>query len=115
MIKGLHGMFYTPKAEEARQFLAEKLGFDHVDAGNGWLVFDVPDAEFGVHPIDDNREPTSGLSFWCDDIEQTVADLEDEGVGFVGPVEDKGWGLVTRFELPGGLEVQLYEPRYEQP
>ena len=115
MIQGMHGLFYTSKPEEARQFIAEKLGFDHVDAGDGWLIFDVPDAEVGVHPVGEDAEPHHGISFWCDDIESTVAELKERGVEFTSPVEDRGWGLVTFFEIPGGVKVKLYEPQHDQP
>ena len=117
MIKGMHGLFYTPKAEEARAFFRDKLGFDFVDAGEGWLIFDVPTAEFGVHPAgeDDPNSTDHKISFWCDDIEDTVSDLKDKGVEFVQDVEKLGYGLVTYFEAPGGLKVQLYEPRHTQP
>jgi hypothetical protein len=27
-------------------------------------------------------------------------------------VTDQGYGLVTQFQMPGVLTVQLYEPRY---
>ena len=30
---------------------------------------------------------------------------------FTGPVEDRGYGLVTFFRVPGGFDVQLYQPR----
>jgi hypothetical protein len=33
-------------------------------------------------------------------------------VEFTGPVVDRGYGLVTHFKMPGGVEVQLYQPRY---
>lgn len=60
-------------------------------------------------------EPASGtwdVSFYCDDIAFSVAALQERGVEFVGEVEDQGFGLVTRFRVPGGFTVQLYEPRY---
>jgi len=112
MIKGIHGLFYTPEAEEARAFIRDKLGFEHVDAGDGWLIFGVPKAEFGVHPSETTRHE---LSFWCDDIEETVRSLEAKGVRFKTPIRDDGYGLVTTLEIPGGLEVMLYEPRHPQP
>ncbi len=31
---------------------------------------------------------------------------------FVHDVEDRGYGLVTHFKMPGNVEVQLYQPRY---
>ena len=112
MIKGMHGLFYTPAAEEARAFIRDKLGLDHVDSGDGWLIFRVPQAEFGVHPGDDVQHE---ISFWCDDIEGTVRSLEAKGVAFTKPITDQGFGLVTTFELPGGVEVLLYQPRHPQP
>ncbi|MBY0227718.1 MAG: VOC family protein, partial [Gemmataceae bacterium] len=54
------------------------------------------------------------MSFYCNDIERTVAELAARGVEFTGPVADHGYGLVTHFRVPGGFEVQLYEPRYEK-
>jgi len=112
MIKGMHGLFYTPKAEEARAFIKEKLGLPNVDAGDGWLIFDVPDAEFGVHPSDSTHHE---ISFWCDDIETTMSELTAKGVAFTSPVKDQGFGLTTTFQLPGGVEVMLYQPKHPQP
>ena len=112
MIQGMHGIFFTPEAEEARNFVEENLGLPHSDAGDGWLIFGVPKAEFAFHPADD---ASHYLSFWCDDIEETMSELRAKGVAFTSPVEDQGFGLVTTFELPGGLEVMLYEPKHAQP
>ena len=117
MIKGLHAMFYSAKADELRAFIRDKLGFPHTDVGDGWLIFDVPQAELGCHPTDASDGPPSGthdISFYCDDIHTTVAELKSRGVEFVGEVEDHGYGLVTHFKMPGDLEVQLYQPRYSK-
>ena len=43
VIKGMHGLFYTPSAEEVHAFVREKLGFVHSDVGDGWLIFDMPE------------------------------------------------------------------------
>ena len=37
MIKGVHAMFYSPKADEVRAFIRDKLGFSYTDTGGGWL------------------------------------------------------------------------------
>ena len=113
MIKGIHGLFYSPQAEAARAFIRDKLKLDYVDDGGGWLIFGVPaGGEFGVHPA---NTPSHQLSFWCDDIDGTVAELENNGVVFNRPVAEEAWGRVTTFDLPGGVEVQLYEPKHAQP
>lgn len=110
-------MFYTSDPEGLRAFLRDKLGFPATDIGNGWLIFDLPEADMGCHPADDSAKDgkasgTHDISFYCDDITKTVAELTDRGVEFVDGVEDQGFGLVTHFKMPGDVVVQLYEPRY---
>jgi catechol 2,3-dioxygenase-like lactoylglutathione lyase family enzyme len=118
MIRGVHTMFYTSKPEELRAFLRDKLGFPHTDVGDGWLIFDVPEADMGCHPADAVHGAPSGrqdISFYCDDIHATVAELSARGVEFTREVKDEGFGWVTYFRVPGGFEVQLYQPRYAKP
>jgi catechol 2,3-dioxygenase-like lactoylglutathione lyase family enzyme len=115
MIRGVHTMFYTSEPEALRAFLRDKLGFPGTDVGDGWLIFQMPEADMGCHPADDAEGAPSGtpsISFYCDDIEKTVAELKARGVEFTGPVEDHGYGLVTHFKVPGGFAIQLYQPKY---
>ena len=114
MIRGVHTMFYSSQAVELREFLRDKLGFSATDIGEGWLLFDVPKADMGVHPTD-GPDPASGtkdISFFCDDIKTTVKELTAKGVEFTTEIEDYGYGLVTFFKVPGDFVVQLYEPKY---
>ena len=102
MIKGVHTMFYSSEPEAFRAFLRDKLGFSYTDVGEGWLIFDLPEADMGVHPADDTGEHgqpsgTHNISFYCDDIETTVSELRDRGVEFIGGVEDLGFGLGSFF------------------
>ncbi len=116
MIRGLHAMFYSSQAREMRAFLRDKLGLRGNDVGDGWLIFDAPEADLGVHPTDDSS-PASGtadISFYCDDIAATVRELEARGVEFTKGIEDHGYGLVTYINVPGGFEVQLYQPKYSK-
>jgi hypothetical protein len=115
MIRGLHGLFYSSEPEAMRTFLRDKLRLPHTDVGEGWLVFDLPEADLGVHPLDESGKPPSGthdLSFYCDDIQGTVKDLRSRGVTFDMDIADHGYGFVTYFTMPGGVKVQLYEPKY---
>lgn len=117
MIKGVHTMFYSSDAAGLRDFLRDKLNLNATDVGDGWLIFDLPEADMGCHPADAADGAPSGLkdiSFYCDDIEQTVKELKEKGVTFTGPVEDHGYGWVTRFNVPGNFSIQLYQPRYEK-
>jgi predicted enzyme related to lactoylglutathione lyase len=116
MIRGVHTMFYSSEPEALRAFLRDKLKFPFTDVGGGWLIFDLPEADMGCHPAGapPEAEPsgTHNVSFYCDDIEATVAELKGRGVQFTEPVTDRGYGLVTHFKVPGGFAVQLYQPRY---
>ena len=116
MIRGLHAMFYSSQPNELREFLRDKLGFDGTDVGEGWLIFNAPEADIGVHPTDgeDVESGTADVSFYCDDINATVEELRAKGVEFTQAVEDQGYGLVTHFKVPGGFAVQLYQPKYKK-
>lgn len=115
MIKGVHTMFYSSDAEGLRMFLRDKLNLSARDVGGGWLIFDLPEADMGCHPADDKHGSTSGthdISFYCDDIQQTVRELKEKGVEFAMDIEDHGYGFVTRFNVPGNFSIQLYQPKY---
>jgi len=103
----VHAMFFTPAADQMRAFIRDKLGFPFTDTGGGWLIFDAPEAEIGCHEA---QTTFHRLSFYCDDLPGTVAALEQRGVEFTSPVQREDWGLVTRFRVPGGDEVELYQP-----
>jgi catechol 2,3-dioxygenase-like lactoylglutathione lyase family enzyme len=116
MIRGMHAMFYSSKADELRAFLRDKLSLPATDVGDGWLIFDAPEADLGVHPTEGDK-PASGtadISFYCDNIEETVRDLKARGVEFTIEIEDHGYGFVTYFKVPGDFKVQLYQPRYSK-
>jgi len=51
----------------------------------------------------------------CHDVRATVGELEAKGVEFITPIEDEGWGLVTRLKVPGAGLLGLYEPRHPSP
>ena len=119
MIQGVHTMFYSSEPEALREFLRDKLGFPCTDVGDGWLIFDLPEADMGCHPAGSSAEGgrpsgTHDISFYCDDIQGTVEGLRARGVEFTGGIEDQGFGLVTHFSMPGDVRVQLYEPRYSK-
>jgi catechol 2,3-dioxygenase-like lactoylglutathione lyase family enzyme len=117
MITGVHTMFYSSKAEELRAFFRDKLGLPYSDVGGGWLIFELPPAELGCHPLEPEKGVSSGtaaISFYCDDIHKTVAELRSKGVEFTGGIVDQGYGLVTQFRVPGDFEIQLYQPRYQK-
>lgn len=113
MISGVHAVIYTKGADKVRAFFRDVLELSFVDAGDGWLIFALPPAELGIHPTDEAGK--HALYLMCDDIDATVKALKSKGVEFCGPVKDVGFGLLTSFKIPGGDEIDIYEPKHPMP
>ena len=111
MITAVHTLVYAEDAERARAFFRDVLGWPHVDAGSGWLVFRTGASEMGVHPVEFSGMHHQ-ISLMCDDIRATVDELRDKGVEFAQDVRDDGFGLTAAFVVPGGGEMMLYEQRH---
>jgi predicted enzyme related to lactoylglutathione lyase len=116
MIKGIHGLFYSSDPDATRAFFRDVMQLPGNDVGQGWWIFDFAEGDLGIHPVDEGQ-PGGGvhLSLYCDDIHGTVADLARRGAQFTEAIADHGWGLVTQLTAPGGITIQLYEPRYVKP
>jgi catechol 2,3-dioxygenase-like lactoylglutathione lyase family enzyme len=114
-IIGTHALVYTSEPEAVRAVFRDVLGFEHVDAAEGWLIFALPPAELGVHP---GEGPTFDagvrhqLSLMCDDLDATMAELRGKGIEFRDEPQDQGYGIFTTMVLPGGLDLMLYQPRH---
>jgi len=84
----------------------------NVDAGGGYVIFGLPPSEVAVHRHDKND--VHEFYFMCADIEALIAELKSRKV-ICGPVQDEGWGLLTRVTLPGGGKLGIYQPRHARP
>ena len=117
MIAGAHTIIYADDAEAARAFFRDVIGWESVDAHGGWLIFALPPGELAVHPGPgwSGEVGQHELFLMCHDIKRTVAELERKRVEFVDPITDEGFGLITRFKIPGAGEIGLYEPRHLSP
>ena len=111
VITGLHAILFATDAAAARAFFRDVLGWTNVDAGDGWLIFKAPPAEVAMHPVPAGGERHE-IFLMCDDVAATRAELERKGVRFTHPIEERGFGLTTAFEVPGAGEVGLYQPRH---
>lgn len=109
MITGAHVIIYSNDAAADRAFLRDVIGFSHVDAGDGWLIFALPPAEAAVHPAE--RNDKHELYLLTDDVEAEHKRLVDAGAT-CSPVSDQAWGRVFGLTLPGGGDLGIYEPRH---
>lgn len=112
MIIGAHVVIYSTDAEADRAFLRDVLQFPHVDAGHGWLIFRLPPTEVAVHPSDEND--LHELFLMTDDLDLAISQLERRKV-VCQDVTTQRWGRMTKFPLPGGGVLGIYEPRHERP
>ena len=87
MIRGIHGLFYSSDPEATRAFFKEQVKLPGSDIGQGWWIFDLPEGDLGVHPAEDSADAGGhDVSFYCDDIHGTVAELKSRGVPFTKEV-----------------------------
>ena len=66
MITGMHTVVFSKDADADRAFFRDVLGFKHVDAGHGWLIFGMRGGEAAFHPSDGND--VHQLHLMCDDL-----------------------------------------------
>lgn len=50
----------------------------------------------------------------CDDVEAFVASVNERKIQ-CSPVQNLGWGMLTRVKPPGGGELGVYQPRHARP
>jgi catechol 2,3-dioxygenase-like lactoylglutathione lyase family enzyme len=116
MITGTHAIIYADDADKARAFFRDVLELPNIDAHGGWLIFKLPPAELGIHPVGGPATDVPGghheLYLLRDNVEATVADLTAKGVEFTAPIEDQGFGLLARLRVPGAGEIGLYQPKH---
>jgi hypothetical protein len=112
VITGAHTIIYSRNPEADRAFLRNVLELPHVDVSDGWLIFGVPPAAVAVHPSEEND--VHEFWFMCDGIDQFVTEMSKHDLD-CDPVQDQGYGRVTRLTLPGGGKIGVYQPRHARP
>ena len=109
MFDGAHVILYSRDADADRAFIRDTLEFAGVDAGQGWLIFQLPPAEIAVHPTD--GDPVAEFYLMCRDIDALLVRLQEQGVTS-SAVTDQGWGRLASIRLPSGADLAIYEPQH---
>ncbi|MGN6693861.1 MAG: VOC family protein [Aquihabitans sp.] len=123
MITSVHNLIYSDDAPATRAFFRDVMGLPFVeDVGSedGWLIFGTGPSEFGVHPTSTVWEgkqydsPRQHLmSFMCDDLDATIAELTAKGATFASGPSEQGFGISAMVEVPGADPIMIYQPRHE--
>lgn len=102
--------------DKALAFFTEKLGFeiltDQPLGEQRWIELKIPGAQTGVvlytPPGHEARIGTfQNMSFVCDDVEKTHAELVAKGVEFKQPPKKERWGTSAIFTDPDGNSFVL--------
>ena len=117
MIKGIK-LVSIPTADQDRAltFWTETMGFvvhtdQPFDEKQRWieLRIDSSDAHLVLFTTDDGKSQMgkfSGVSFYCDNVERTYAELAAKGVEFTGPPQKADWGTAAVFkDVDGNMFV----------
>jgi catechol 2,3-dioxygenase-like lactoylglutathione lyase family enzyme len=114
MITGAHVLLYSNDAEADRAFFRDVLEFRSVDAGHGWLIFQLPPAEAALHPADAPVHAGmlgAELYLMCDDLQSLIQSLAARNV-ICTAIEHAPWGAKTTIRLPSGGAIGLYQPAH---
>lgn len=109
MFSGSHLVIFSTEPEADRALMAKLTGGKHVDAGDGWMIYELPPAEVAIHPS--SRSTHHELHLMCQDIESTRQQLGKLGIDSAEP-QDMGYGIVSEFTMPGGSVIGFYQPRH---
>lgn len=112
MISGAHTIIYSSDAEADRAFFRDVLKFQHVDAGDGWLIFKLPPAELACHPAQNSGMHEFYLI--CDNIADFVAAMATAAVS-CSAVQEEPWGRLVHITLPGGGKLGVYQALHASP
>jgi len=112
MITGAHVIVYSTDPEADRVFLRDVLMLPHVNAGEGWLVFGLPQTECAVHPSEKNHNHE--LYLMCDDVESFIAEMKLHHI-VCSEIQRASWGLLTHLTLPGGGRLGCYQALHARP
>jgi len=118
MIKGIK-FVSVPVSDQDRalSFYTEKLGFriltdQPFDDRQRWIELSIPGADTGVvlFTPDAHRDrvgTSSAISFHCDDLDKTYAELTAKGVEFATPPTKQPWGFFAIFKDPDGNQFVM--------
>jgi predicted enzyme related to lactoylglutathione lyase len=103
--------------DKALDFYTKKLGFtvftdQNFDGKQRWIELSIPGAKTGITLFtpdghQDRIGTFTGISFECDDVQQTYKELSAKGVEFPMPPKTEHWGTAAVFKDVDGNQFAL--------
>ena len=114
MIRGLK-IVSIPVTDQdvALKFYTEKLGFkvatDQPFGKQRWIELTIPgaDTSLALFTPDGHEDRIGGfqaMTFWCDDVFATAAQMKAKGVELAEEPKKEMWGTYAKFKDPDGNE-----------
>lgn len=107
--------------DRALDFYINTLGFllvtdQPMGSGQRWIEVRPPRGETGLAlftaPGQESRVGTfAGLSFECDDVQKTYAELTAKGVEFAKPPKAESWGVMAIMKDSEGNQIVMSSSR----
>jgi predicted enzyme related to lactoylglutathione lyase len=100
--------------ERAKRFYRDTLGLPITNEDGNWAEVDANGLTIGLN----GREPSGAgveggpvVTFQPEaSLQETVDDLQGQGVEVPAGISDHPWGRVATFKDSEGNDIQLYEP-----
>jgi predicted enzyme related to lactoylglutathione lyase len=119
MIRGIKFISVPVNNQDAAlKFFTDALGFkvktdqDFIPGGQRWIELAISGADTGISLFtpeghEDRIGTFQPISFWCDDVFQTVEALKQRGVKFFQDPKTESWGSSAIFEDTEGNKFVL--------
>jgi len=118
MIRGLKFISIPVRNQDASlKFFTEKLGFkvatdQPFNGKQRWIELKIPGADTGITLFTpEGHEDRIGgfkpVSFWCDDVYATAAEMKAKGVEFAKEPATEHWGSAAIFKDVDGNQYVL--------
>lgn len=104
---------FTEDVEAVTEFYESLPGGEEVAAGEGISIVSVGGVTVLIHEEyeagDGELPPDDHVSFEVEDLDATVADLEDAGLEIARGPETYDWGRSAYLRDPDGRQIELAE------
>lgn len=107
-----HIMLMVKDMSATVKFYSEGLGLKVVMSSPGWSELDADGTTIALHAAPENGQSGNSpiLSFHVDDIQETIASLEERGATLEGNVREPSFGKVAAMRTPDGSILSLLQP-----
>ena len=117
MIAGAHVTLFSKDTVADRAFFKDVLKLPCIDAGGGWLVFGLPRLTLGFNEGKCDSDNTVDHDFLLQvpDVDVFMKEMKEQFDIDCDEPTNEPWGLITKFKLPGGSDLQVYQPSHSFP